>query len=168
MTSRRAAACVAGALCLAVAMAPALAQTWAAPPPVPYGPSIDLETSKKVAAAAVAEARRAGFMMAIAIVDPAGDMVYFEKMDNTRAASVEIALDKARSSARFKRATKAMHDILAAGGEGLRVLPLEDAIPVEGGIPIVMDGRIVGAIGASGGSPEQDGQTARAGAAAVQ
>ena len=168
MTSRRIAAGVAGALCLAVAMAPALAQTSAAPPPVPYGPSINIEMSKKVAAAAVAEARRAGFTMAIAIVDPAGDMIYFEKMDNTQAASVAIALDKARSSARFKRPTKAMQDILAAGGEGMRFLALQGAIPVEGGIPIMMDGKIVGAIGASGGSAEQDGQTARAGAAAVR
>ena len=169
MRTRRMAACVAIlGLAVAVAVAPAIAQTSAAPPPVPYGPSINIETSKKVAAAAIAEARRQGFTMAIAIVDPSGDMVYFEKMDNTQAASVAIALDKARSSARFKRPTKAMQDILAAGGEGLRFLALEGAIPVEGGIPIMMDGKIVGAIGASGGSAEQDGQTARAGTAAVK
>lgn len=143
MTSRRIAAWVAGILCLAVAMAPALAQTSAAPLPVPYGPAINIGTSKKVAAAAVAEARRAGLTMA-------------------------IALDKARSSARFKRPTKAMQDILAAGGEGMRFLALQGAMPVEGGIPLMMEGKIVGAIGASGGSAEQDGQTARAGAAAVR
>jgi glc operon protein GlcG len=169
MRTRRMAACVAIlGLAVAVAVAPAIAQTSAAPPPVPYGPPINIETSKKVAAAAIAEARRQGFTMAIAIVDPAGDLVSFEKMDNTQAASVAIALDKARSSARFKRPTKAMQDILAAGGEGLRFLALEGAIPVEGGIPIMMDGKIVGAIGTSGGSAEQDGQIARAGTAAVK
>jgi len=106
--------------------------------------------------------------MAIAVVDPAGDLVYFEKMDNTQAASAAIAIDKARSSARFKRPTKAMQDVLAAGGEGLRFLVLQGAIPAEGGVPIVMDGKIVGAVGASGGAGNQDAQTAGAGAAAVK
>jgi uncharacterized protein GlcG (DUF336 family) len=106
--------------------------------------------------------------MAVAIVDPAGDLVYFEKMDNTQAASIGIALDKARSSARFKRPTKAMQDVLAAGGEGLRFLALQGAIPAEGGVPLLMDGKIVGAIGVSGGSGQQDNQTAGAGAAAVK
>jgi uncharacterized protein GlcG (DUF336 family) len=106
--------------------------------------------------------------MAIAIVDPAGDLVYFEKMDNTQAASIAIAVDKARSSARFKRPTKAMQDVLAAGGEGLRFLALQGAIPAEGGLPLVMDGKIVGAVGVSGGSGQQDNQTASAGVAAVK
>jgi uncharacterized protein GlcG (DUF336 family) len=106
--------------------------------------------------------------MAIAIVDPAGDLVYFEKMDNTQAASGAIAIDKARSSARFKRPTKAMQDVLAEGGEGLRFLALQGAIPAEGGVPIVMDGKIVGAIGASGGSGQQDAQAAGAGTAVVK
>jgi uncharacterized protein GlcG (DUF336 family) len=133
-----------------------------------YGPSITGESAKKVAAAALAEARKNNWNMAAAVVDPAGDLVYFEKLDGTQAASVTIAVDKARSSARFKRPTKALQDTLAAGGDGLRVLRLDGAIPVEGGVPILMDGKIVGAIGMSGGTSAQDGQCASAGAAAVK
>ena len=105
--------------------------------------------------------------MAIAIVDTAGDLVYFEKMDDTQAGSVQIAQSKARSAARFKRATKVFQDGLAAGGVGLRLLALEGAVPVEGGIPLVSGGKIVGAIGASGGTSEQDGMVAQAGASAL-
>jgi uncharacterized protein GlcG (DUF336 family) len=106
--------------------------------------------------------------MAAAVVDPAGDLVYFEKLDGTQAASVAIAVDKARSSARFKRPTKALQDALAAGGEGLRILALQGAVPVDGGVPIVMDGKIVGAIGLSGGTSQQDGVAANAGVVAVK
>ena len=133
-----------------------------------YGPTITADQAKTVAAAAVAEAKKNQWTMAVAIVDTAGDLVYFEKMDNTQAASVAIAVDKARSSARFKRPTKAMQDVLAAGGEGLRFLALQGAIPAEGGVPLVMDGKIVGAVGVSGGSGQQDNQTAGAGVAAVK
>jgi len=136
--------------------------------PNPYGAPINGETAKKVAAAALAEARKNNWNMAAAVVDPAGDLVYFEKLDGTQAASVTIAVDKARSSARFKRPTKALQDTLAAGGDGLRVLRLDGAIPVEGGVPILVDGKIVGAIGLSGGTSAQDGQCANAGAAVVK
>jgi uncharacterized protein GlcG (DUF336 family) len=135
--------------------------------PQPYGFPIGLEVAKQVASPAIAEAQKNDWAMAIAIVDPSGDLVYFEKMDLTQAGSVTVALDKARSAARFKRPTKAFQDMLASGGEGLRVLGLEGAVPVEGGIPIVVDGKIIGAIGVSGGTSPQDGQCARAGAAAV-
>jgi uncharacterized protein GlcG (DUF336 family) len=93
--------------------------------------------------------------------------VYFEKMDATQAGSITVALDKARSAARFKRPTKAFQDMLAAGGEGLRVLSMNGAVPIEGGVPVVIDARIVGAIGLSGGTSSQDGQCAIAGANAV-
>lgn len=136
--------------------------------PNSYGAPINGETAKKVAAAALAEARKNNWNMAAAVVDPAGDLVYFEKLDGTQAASVTIAVDKARSSARFKRPTKALQDTLAAGGDGLRVLRLDGAIPVEGGVPILVDGKIVGAIGLSGGTSAQDGQCANAGAAVVK
>jgi glc operon protein GlcG len=136
--------------------------------PNPYGAPITGESAKKVAAAALAEARKNGWTMAVAVVDPAGDLVYFEKLDGTQAASVTIAVDKARSSARFKRPTKALQDQLAAGGDGLRVLRLDGAIPVEGGVPLLIDGKIVGAVGMSGGTSAQDGQCATAGAAAVK
>ena len=136
--------------------------------PNPYGAGITLENAKKAVAPAVAEAKKNGWNMAIAVVDTAGNLVYFEKMDGTQNASVTIAQDKARSAALFKRPTKALQDVLAAGGEGLRILRLEGAVPVEGGLPIVIDGKIVGAIGASGGTSQQDGQTAKAGADALK
>jgi glc operon protein GlcG len=144
------------------------AATVSAQLPNPHGPPINGETAKKVAAAALTEARKNNWNMAAAVVDPAGDLVYFEKLDGTQAASVTIAVDKARSAARFKRPTKALQDTLAAGGEGLRVLRLDGAIPVEGGVPILVDGKIVGAIGLSGGTSAQDGQCANAGAAVVK
>ena len=132
--------------------------------PQPYGAPIALEAAKTVAAPALAEASRNNWAMAVAVVDGAGDLVYFERMDATQAGSVIIAIDKARSAARFKRPTRAFQDMLATGGDGWRVLGLNGAVPVEGGIPIVIDGRIVGAIGVSGGTSPQDGQCARAGA----
>ena len=148
---------------IALAAAPAFAQM-----PNPYGASISLENARKLAALSVAEAGKNGWKMAVAVVDTAGDLVYFEKMDGTQVASVNIAQDKARSAVRFKRPTKAMQDVLAGGGAGIRFLALQGAVPVEGGLPIVMDGKIVGAIGASGGTSEQDGQAAKAGADSVK
>jgi uncharacterized protein GlcG (DUF336 family) len=140
---------------LACAM-PAASQTMS------YGPNITLDTAKKIAAPAIAEARKNNWNMAIAIVDTGGDLVYFEKMDDTQVGSVQVAQSKARSAARFKRPTKAFQDAVAAGGEGLRILALDGAIPVEGGIPLVSGGKIVGAIGASGGTSQQDGDVAQA------
>jgi glc operon protein GlcG len=132
--------------------------------PNPYGPPINLENAKKAVAPALAEARKNNWTMAAAIVDSGGNLVYFEKMDNTQIGSVNVAIDKARSAALFKRMTKAFQDVLASGGDGLRVLGLRDANPVEGGIPLLIDGKIVGAIGLSGGTSQQDGQCAKAGA----
>ena len=136
--------------------------TVATPQTMSYGPNINVETAKKLAAPAIAEARKNNWNMAIAIVDTAGDLVYFEKMDDTQIGSVQVAQSKARSAARFKRPTKAFQDALAAGGEGLRILALDGAIPVEGGMPLVAGGKIVGAIGASGGTSQQDGVVAQA------
>jgi uncharacterized protein GlcG (DUF336 family) len=89
-------------------------------------------------------------------------------MDNTQLGSANIAIDKARSAALFKRPTKAFQDALAAGGDGLRILRLQGAVPVEGGFPLVMDGKIVGAIGVSGATSAQDAQCAKAGADSVK
>ena len=136
--------------------------------PNPYGASVTLDQAKKIAALSVAEAAKNNWKMAVAIVDVAGDLVYFEKMDGTQVASVNIAQDKARSAVRFKRPTKAMQDVLAAGGAGVRFLALQGAIPVEGGLPLLIDGKIVGAIGASGGTSDQDGLAAKAGADSVK
>jgi uncharacterized protein GlcG (DUF336 family) len=133
----------------------------------PYGLPVTLEIAKKVAAPALAEAASNNWAMAVAIVDTAGDLVYFERMDTTQVASAVVAIDKARSAARFKRPTKAFQDMLAAGGHGLRVFGLSGAVPVDGGVPIVVDGNIVGAIGVSGGTSAQDAQCARAGVGAV-
>ena len=148
---------------LAIAQAPA-----AAPPPTPYGMPINLETAKKAAAAASAEARKNSWAMAVAVVDPAGNLVYFEKLDNTQTASIDIAIDKARSSAQFKRPTKMFQDAVAMGGDGLRFLGLRGAVPAEGGFPILAEGKIIGAIGVSGGAGNQDAQVAKAGADSIK
>src|SRR5262249_52635971 len=132
--------------------------------PVPYGMPISIENAKKAAAPAIAEAAKNKWTMAVAIVDPSGVLVDFEKMDNTQVGSVDIAIDKAQTAARFKRPTKALQDALAAGGAGMRILGLRGVTPVEGGLPLMMDGKIVGAIGVSGMASDQDGQCAKAGA----
>src|SRR6266700_1964835 len=142
-------------LILAVATPSVYAQTATAPAPAPaYGMSIGVDNAKKVAAAAIAEARKNNFTMAIAVVDTAGNLVYFEKMDGTQTGSVNVSIDKARSAALFKRPTKAFQDIVAAGGVGLRILGLQGAVPVDGGIPLMEGGKIVGAVGASGGASD--------------
>ena len=133
----------------------------------PYGPPVSVETAKKAAAAAIAEARKNNWLMAVAVVDPAGDLVYYEKMDNTQLGSAKVSVNKARSAALYKRPTKAFQDALAGGGAGLRVLALEGAVPVEGGFPLIVDGKIIGAIGLSGDLSEHDAQCAKAGADAV-
>ena len=151
----------------AVALSCAPSAVRAQAPPA-YGPSISLENAKKAAAPAIAEARKNSWTMAVAVVDPAGNLVYFERMDNTQTGSIGVALDKARTAAMFKRPTKAFQDLVAGGGDGLRTLALRDVTPVEGGLPLMMDGRIVGAIGVSGGTSQQDGQCASAGVAALK
>jgi molybdate transport system substrate-binding protein len=132
----------------------------------PYGESVDLENAQKAAGLSVAEAKKNNWTIAVAITDVGGELVYLEKMDGTQTASVQIAIDKSRSAVLFRRPTKAFEDALVAGGDGLRILGLRGAIPVDGGIPLILEGKIVGAIGVSGGTNKQDGQCARAGAAA--
>jgi uncharacterized protein GlcG (DUF336 family) len=127
-----------------------------------YGAPITTEQAKKVAAAALAEARANNWTMAAAVVDPAGILVYFEKIDDTQHASSRIAIDKARSAAMFKRPTKTFQDSVERGGIGLRVMMLRGAMPVEGGVPLLIDGKIVGGLGVSGGTAEQDGQCCKA------
>src|SRR3989442_12867722 len=145
---------------------PALAQTPFAPPPqIPYGLSVSTESAKKTAAAAIAEAQKNNWKMAIAIVDTGGYLVYFERMQDTQTGSVDLAVEKARTAALFRRPTKVFQDGVAAGGEGLRLLRLTGAIPIDAAVPIIVDGKVVGAVGVSGGSGAQDGQVATAGAA---
>jgi uncharacterized protein GlcG (DUF336 family) len=153
---------------LALSLA-AFGQAPPAPPAnIPYGASISADSAKKVAAAAIAEARKNNWAMAIAIVDTGGYLVYFERMPDTQLGSVEVSIEKARSAALFRRPTKSFQDTVAGGGEGLRILRLAGAIPVEGGIPIIVDGKLIGAVGASGGSSDQDGRTAQAGVASMK
>lgn len=143
-------------------------QTPLTPPPnVPYGAPISTDAAKKAAAAAAAEAKKNNWAMAIAVVDPGGYLIYFERMQDAQTGSVQVAIEKAKTAALFRRPTKSFQDTLAGGGDGLRILGLTGAIPVDGGIPIIVDGKLIGAIGASGGSSDQDGKTAQAGATAA-
>jgi uncharacterized protein GlcG (DUF336 family) len=137
-----------------------------APPPA-IGTPISLEQAKKAVAAAEAEARKNNWWMAIAVVDTSSRLVAFERMDNTQVGSIDIALGKATTANNLKRPTKVLQDAIAAGGGGLRFLAVPGALPIEGGIPIVVDGKIIGAIGVSGAASDQDAQCAQAGVAAA-
>jgi uncharacterized protein GlcG (DUF336 family) len=136
--------------------------------PNPYGVSISVEDARKAAALSLAEARKNNWTVAVAVVDPSGNLVYYEKMDNTQLGSANVSVDKARSAALFKRPTKAFQDALAAGSDGLRLLRLQGATPIEGGFPLVLDGKIVGGIGVSGATSAQDAQCAKVGADAFK
>jgi glc operon protein GlcG len=136
--------------------------------PNPYGPPVSVDAAKKAAGAALAEAVKNHWTMAVAVVDPNGTLVYYEKMDNTQIGSAQVSINKARSAALYKRPTKALQDALASGGAGLRVMALEGAVPVEGGIPLLSEGKIIGAIGVSGDTSDHDGICAQAGAATIK
>jgi glc operon protein GlcG len=158
------------AACAALLLSPlaAVAQTPPPPaPPMPYGPSIGLDAAKKAIAAAEAEAKKNGWWMVIAVVDTASKLVAFERMDNTQMASIELALGKATTANNLKRPTKALQDALAQGGAGLRFLAIPGVLPIDGGLPIVADGKIIGAIGVSGAASNQDAECAAAGVAAA-
>jgi len=148
----------------------AFAQAPPAPSPylTPIGPAISLKNAKKAAAAALAEARKNGWLMVVAVVSTGGYLVYYEKMDNTQLGSADVAIEKARSAALYKRPTKAFQDAVEKGGVNLRVFALKGAVPVEGGLPIIIDGKLVGAIGLSGDLSEHDGQCAKAGVDALK
>ncbi len=146
------------------AAAPPAPSTYA----IPIGPTISLDAAKKVAALAAAEARKNHWHMAIAVVDPAGTLIYYEKMDDTQNASAKVAIDKARSAALYKRPTKVFQDALTAGGVNLRILNLDGAIAVDGGVPLMIEGKLVGAIGVSGDLSEHDAQCAAAAAVGLK
>jgi glc operon protein GlcG len=135
---------------------------------LPYGAPIPLAEAKRVLVAAQAEAAKNKWNVAISVLDSGGHLVAFERMDTTQFGSVEVAHEKARTAVGFRRPSKAFQDTVAAGGEGLRILRLTGAMPIEGGAVLVMGGRIVGAIGVSGVTSAQDGQIAAAGAAALK
>jgi uncharacterized protein GlcG (DUF336 family) len=133
--------------------------------PNPYGPPISLAAARRVVAAALALAEQRGWTVAAAVVDAAGDLVCLERMDHTQLGSIEVALQKARCSARFKRPTRTWEEALAGGNRA--VLGLPGVLPVQGGIPLLLDERIAGAVGVSGALPAQDSECAEAGVQAL-
>ena len=139
----------------------------AVPRPLEYGAPISLERAKAVMAAAEAEARANDWPMVIAIVDSGGHLVMLHCFDHAQHGSVAIAQEKARCAVNFKRPTKMFEDAVAEGGLNLRILAAPGMMPLEGGLPLIADGRIVGAIGVSGMRSNQDGQVAEAGAKAL-
>lgn len=135
--------------------------------PLPYGPPISLERAKQVMAAAEAEALRQQWPMVIAIVDSTGHLVMLHRLDQAQYASVRIAQAKAETALNFRRPTKVFEEAVAAGGLGLRLLSAPDVLTLEGGLPLVVDGAVVGAIGVSGMQSTQDAQVAMAGVRAL-
>jgi uncharacterized protein GlcG (DUF336 family) len=130
-----------------------------------YGPPVTTEVAKKAATAALAEAKKNGWTVFAAVVDTGGILVYLERIDGVQNGSSETAIEKARTSALFKRPTKALEDVVAGGK--VNYLKLPGATPLEGGVPLLVDGKVVGALGVSGGTSVQDGQCAKAGADAI-
>ena len=120
---------------------------------------ITLEAAKKMAAAGEAEARQNGWNVAIAIVDASGGLILFQKLDETQPGSIGVAQGKARTSALFKRPTKAMEEAVAAGKQGF--LAVDGVVPIQGGLPVVVDDKVIGAVGVSGVTSAQDEQVAQ-------
>jgi uncharacterized protein GlcG (DUF336 family) len=137
--------------------------------PPPYGESINIETAKKAAAGAIAEAAKRNWNgLCVAVVGPSGDLVYFEKQDNCQYASVTISQHKARTSARYRRPTVVFERLLGRGAFYAYIPTLDDAIASRGGNPLVVGGKVIGAIGVSGGTGSQDDVVSQAGAAALK
>ncbi len=156
------------AIIFAAGPAGAQAPAPAPPPQVAYGPPITLEQAKKVMAAAEAEARKNNWNVVISVIDSGGHLVSMQRLDGTQLGSIEVARQKAYSAVLYRRPTKVFEDGVSQGGLNLRLLKLEGASPFEGGVPIMVDGKIVGAVGVSGVTSAQDGQIARAGAEAMK
>jgi uncharacterized protein GlcG (DUF336 family) len=149
----------------------ALAQQQPAPAPsavtLPYGPAITLDQAKRAMAAAELEAAKNSWQVAITILDSGGNMIMFHRVDNAQLSATTVSEGKARTALEFKRPSKALDDAIAAGGAGMRLLALKAITPIEGGIPVIVDGKIIGAIGVSGSLSSQDAQVAKAGADAL-
>jgi uncharacterized protein GlcG (DUF336 family) len=155
---------------LSLSFGVAAAQQPAAPapaPPMSYGMPINLEQAKKVMAGAEAEAKKNSWPVAIVILDSGGQMVMMQRLDNTQWGSVDIAKEKARTAVALRRPTKALQDGIAQGGSNLRLLSTGFSM-LEGGIPLVHEGKIIGSIGVSGVTSQQDAQTAQAGQDALK
>ena len=139
----------------------------APPPPPPYGPAITYAQAEKAMTAAVAEARKNSWPVVIAILDSGGHLVMLHRLENAQYGSIDIAKGKATTAVTFRRPSKAFEDVVAGGGAGLRILSA-GVMALEGGIPILLDGKVIGAIGVSGVLSTQDAQVARAGADALK
>ncbi len=151
-----------------VAMSNSATQKAVAQQPTPYGAPISLEMAHKAISAAEEEAKKQNWPVAIAVVDSSGYLVAFHRLDNTQLGSIEVALEKAKTAALFRRPTKVFEEGLEKGGVGLRVLKLPGGLPIEGGLPIIVDGKVIGAIGVSGVQATQDAQVATAGITALE
>jgi uncharacterized protein GlcG (DUF336 family) len=136
--------------------------------PPPYGPPISIENARKIMAAAEAEAMKNNWAVVIAILDSGGHVVMLHRFDNVQLSSIDLSQGKAKTALWFKRPTKVLDEAISSGGTGLRFLALRDIVPLEGGLPIVIDGKIAGAIGVSGVLSAQDAQIARAGIDALK
>ena len=123
---------------------------------------LTLEAAKKIAAGAETEARKNNWNVVIAVVDDGGHLVYLQRIDGTQTGSIDVAIQKARTAQAFKRPTKVFEDAIAGGRNAL--IALHGALPLEGGLPIMVGGQLVGAIGVSGVKSTEDGQIAKAGA----
>jgi glc operon protein GlcG len=126
-----------------------------------YGTAVNAAAAKKIAAGVIAECQKNSWNVAVAVVDTHGFLVYFERMDNTQTASLEIAIGKARSAATYRRPTRAFMEVINKGGPATATLPGVFASP--GGVPIMVDGKVTGAVGVSGVTGDQDEQCAKAG-----
>jgi len=135
--------------------------------PPNYGPPITLDAAKKVMAAAEAEAARNQWPMVIAIVDSTGHLVMLHRMDQAQYGSSKVAPLKAETALDFRRSTKVFEDSIAGGGQGVRIVTMPNVLALEGGLPILHNGDVIGAIGVSGMRSDQDAQVARAGIAAL-
>ena len=134
--------------------------------PPPYGPPLSLDAAKRIATAAEAEAMAQGWPVVIAVVDSTGNLALLHRMDQSNLAAVTLAQRKAETAVRFRRPTKAFEDIVNGGGA--RVLSAaSEILALEGGLPLLQAGQVVGAIGVSGMASPQDAQVARAGASAL-
>ena len=127
--------------------------------------TLTLEAARKVAAAAEAEARRNNWNVAVAVVDDGGQLVLFQRLDGTKLVAIDIAVRKARTAVYFQSETKALEEEVTKGRNAL--LPIDGFMPLEGGVPLIVEGQIIGAIGVSGATGEQDAQCAQAGAKAL-
>jgi glc operon protein GlcG len=150
-----------------IALSLTMAASVNAQQPIPeYGPDVTIEQAKKAVAAAEAEAKKQRWPVAITIVDTHGDLVLFEKLDQTQYGSIDISIEKAKTAALYRRPSKAFEDLIAQGGVNLR-LTRHPALPIEGGIPLTVNGKIIGAIGVSGVKSNEDGIVAQAGVDAL-